>query len=300
MKTFLSIILQTLVFTVSAQTYLDTSCVWKEWSGGGGAGNPYFATQHYTITLAGDTTINGVLYHKTLMSGVDTLRNWVEDTIMSITPIYEYLAPIREENQVFYYHKRSTNSEVVLHNFNLNIGDTAVYDCDRPQVVTHIDTIYVGGIPRRHFHFSTSGVETSSLIEGIGSSEGLFTRPCHGLIFFEAFSELRCFSQGGEHFQMDPQVSCDPLVLATDDTTLPGLAIAPNPFDEAFDIAFPFSAIRDIRITVIDMMGAIVFDQYVGHPGITERVSLHDEIAGMYIVSVQSKDFRIAYKVVKR
>lgn len=77
-------------------------------------------------------------------------------------------------------------------------GDTATYDCGSPQVVMRIDTIYIGNIPRRHFHFPTSVSETGTLIEGIGSIQGLFKRPCNGYILFEEFSELQCFSQGGQ------------------------------------------------------------------------------------------------------
>jgi len=117
----------------------------------------------FELLMQGDTIINLESYHKIFA------RNDSSTT---------FFGGLRELNKKIYFFKQLIGYEYLLYDFNLNIGDSIMVDCDLPDtmfqkmIVASIDSILLIDMTyRRKFNF----VNGESWIEGIGSEFGLLT-----------------------------------------------------------------------------------------------------------------------------
>jgi hypothetical protein len=154
-----------------------------------------------------DTTINGNLYHK-LYHSTDTI--FTEDKLVG---------GLREENKKVYYYSIvpvsfspeykytdiPKDSEVLLYDFSLKIGDSIGPFTEHPIRVTEFstllilcefDSVLIGNDYRKRFFFC-GGAPFSSWVEGIGELRGLLFAPGdlpnNGL-----WNDLVCFRQGND------------------------------------------------------------------------------------------------------
>lgn len=132
----------------------------------------------YQYILEGDTVIDAEIYHKINYSGRD--RNSLDETW-----IYwdlGYFGCYRNDianKRVYYIAKDSTN-EVLLYDFNINLYDTLpetfVYNSAGNIItVDQIDSILVNNIYLKRYHLDNAGFGGAYLIEGIGTTLGLFS-----------------------------------------------------------------------------------------------------------------------------
>ena len=202
MRTILVAVLLGFSYLSWSQSYLQTGDKWQERyvSGFGGV----TVINDYIIQITGDTLIQGISYYKMHATGNGiSINPFTGDTTFSI--IDRALNFIREEGSKFYM--RYINGEkTLLHEFNLTTGDTAISNCNRPQVVEKVDTFLIGSNFRRQYHFEGNGYK-STFFEGIGSAKGLYTPPCSS-IGIEANTILICYEQNGHVVQVDSSNSC--------------------------------------------------------------------------------------------
>jgi hypothetical protein len=277
---------------VLAQNYLDGNPEWKEFSIVCGGGNPYCSTSDYTITLDGDTLISGVLYFKLRRQGSHRVWDWTVDTLVSEGIIDDCPYPLIREDQGRFYTYNSQGSEQLLHDFNLNVGDTAVSSssCPNPQIVMEIDTMYYGNQIRKKFIFApqlTFG--GTPLYEGIGSSRGLFARPCSGTFGIEFGSRLECYVSHGEAIQLDTSAECQSTPSAIEDIATPGYHIYPNPFNDRIVIENRSPNSNLTHIDIYDFYGHLI--KPISRSTIENEITISTQelVAGVYFLKIYTR-----------
>ncbi|HXB10495.1 MAG TPA: T9SS type A sorting domain-containing protein [Bacteroidia bacterium] len=180
----------------------DSNAVWAEDSfncscgmGCGVEGNDFI--------VKGDTVVNGLTYHKVYKNG--GFISWCGLSGGGYYYSYNFYGAYREDTSRHIYACCTPylgSHDSLLYDFNLKIGDTLKqYDVHGPLVsypftVHSIDSVLVGGKYRKRFNLK-AGIDSMigsapSIIEGIGSTQGLFDFLCAP---FEIYSHLTCFSQ---------------------------------------------------------------------------------------------------------
>ena len=300
---YLSIIILIIHWNTSfSQNYLAINTEWTENSGVCGVG-PYCTSQEYTIRLDADTIINNISYFKTKREGITTTWNWTVDTLVSVNPIDDYHYPLREEQGVFYYYIPSTMTEILLHDFNLSVGDTAIYNspCTNPQVVMKIDTIFFGTQMRKRFLFELElNGASSPLYEGIGLSRGLFVRPCSGSIGIEFGSSLQCYTTGAETIQIDTSGQCETTIpVNTKEVINNEFKIYPNPFDDRIFIENKWHNSNELRMKLFDFQGSLVITKQISPSENLIEISTKDIKSGKYVLVIYEGNSIFSTKMIK-
>ena len=279
-----------------SQNYLHESASWNESTVGcPPIGLCYY--EDYTITLGENIVIDGKTYYRTLRKGTETVEDWVNNVIVAVNDIDDELEPIREEDGKIYRYRFSSEEEILLHDFNLEIGDTAISTCFDAQIVDSIETVWMGNIQRKKFYFQNNSSNT--LYEGIGSSKGLFKTPCNA-IGIESGSRLKCYGQEGYVIQIDPDSDCEITVdVENIENENVAFKVLPNPFDAAFDLQFSEGNERPEAIRVINLQGIEFYRSVAVDSGLTQKINLNDAAAGIYLVQVYYSDRVVSQKVIK-
>jgi hypothetical protein len=187
-KIFLTILLllsTTAWSQLTSYTYFpDSNAVWRETIGANGSGSHY--EWHDEKFMDGDTLINGLSYHKIYESGLYLEYDILHFNIIDSQYYYRNLKGfIREDtNKKVFIFNNFNNQDELIYNFNLTVGDTIPNAINHSNnlgntlIVSRIDSIFDGIIFRNQFFISTTDGSYNdyvSIIEGIGSSYGLFT-----------------------------------------------------------------------------------------------------------------------------
>lgn len=162
----------------------------------------------FQYIMNGDTIIGSNTYKKIYKTGV------AYDQGCYITS-WGYDGAIREDSNKHIF-LRWTNSDTLLYDFNLNVGDTVkgylANNC-YAIVVDSIDSVLVQTSFRKRFNCSTHNASfcfsNISIIEGIGGTQGLLC-PMGGA---ESRFVLDCFALNGQTIYPDTITSC-PLIVA--------------------------------------------------------------------------------------
>jgi hypothetical protein len=274
--------------SLSGQPYLNNTSAWHEFFHyPNGSGSIY---EDYTISIRGDTVINGISYFKTWKSGIATVN---PGGYMS--PIDKPLRPIREEEKRFYYFDIANNQERLLSDFNLTIGDMIDLPeyCDG-HVISWADTVYIGTTPRLRYHLNGLN-DIVQIIEGVGTTFGLFWSPCNSYIP----CELQCYSQDGAYLQLNPGVNCSAFVVATKDISSELMTLSPNPCHDLIEIRLPSSLSQPLTISVFDLLGNRVHDAHLAFPSPVESIDMGNTPPGLYIVCLQYAGSISCYKVLR-
>lgn len=184
---------------------------------------------HSSFTLAadGDTLIEELAYTKIHQLGVDSISVLGSSDPAVALPLDRYLGAIRADeiaNKWYVYFDGYPN-ELLLYDFNLTIGSNTLGiwgDCGIGLGVTDIDTVMLDSEPRQRYHLGLPG---RFIIEGIGSSTGLFGQLCQ---FFEEFSCLNEYEQPDALLLVNGCGSLSTSIQLTDANTQQPLAY-PNP-----------------------------------------------------------------------
>ena len=283
---------------LAGQPYLNESSRWKQ----------YFQYYEYPpgigfiediwIKLDGDTTIEGTTYFKVLKTGFDTIDQILTGGTDTYGTIFEYLDPIREGDKSIFAYNLKTHKEYLLYDFSAAVGDTLMSgNCKRDSVL-RIDTLYLGDVPRRQFHLPTPyPVEISTLVEGIGSTFGFYIHACN--IIPNPVVYLQCFCQDGSCIKFKGDYDCSSLLVANEEINKNAFSIHPNPFNDEIEIHFPDAFQHAVSIVIVNLMGAVVFEEYHSLPNPIEHITLPDLAAGMYIISIRHQDGIYAQKMMK-
>ena len=171
--------------------------------------------------IEGDSVVNDMTYQKIWVS-MDSLQT------------QHYNGLLREESNVVYYIQPG-NSEGVLYDFNLEIGDTIsivnIFCFDAfPLTVYDIDTVEYFGMMRKRWHLGDHDWPQEIWIEGIGSHSGPLYSGFEFCIVCP-FWELLCFHDQGTLQYISPdETDCYKTTVGkSENFEASALRIKPNP-----------------------------------------------------------------------
>ena len=265
---------------------------------------PWFYHYYDKIAMTGeDTTINGKIYKKLYL---------FNDSVFNINNA-TYLGGIREENkQIFYIgeilHFRkpasAANEEILLYDFDLNIGDTLRandYSINTnfstlgfDWVVVNIDTILLGNKLRRRIFFD---VDTVTWIEGIGNLEGFLFASYMPITGTPPHGSIICFKQNDTIVYFNSNYSeCMPLNMPAKLAVLDNIIISPNPATDFLTLKVENVQLLPFTFQLYDMQSRI---QLTGKTSNTQaELNVATLPRGLYVLKIITEKETITKKVV--
>jgi hypothetical protein len=144
-----------LTLSAKAQTnvyhpFPDSNAVWTVGWGYSDPGPPACSKEaHFSYLIAGDTLINSIIYNKINSPYCDVIGGFC-----GVFPYCgnNYAGAIREDMifKKIWFIPPGSNSEELLYDFNLNVGDTVhgtiINGCENGRTIMSKDSILLGGI----------------------------------------------------------------------------------------------------------------------------------------------------------
>lgn len=217
-------------------------------------------------SLNGDTTINQIAYKRLCLESGN-----IEDPI--ITPV----GGLREVDKKIYfigndYLGMEHATELLLYDFNLQIGDTIKHDNrERYSIITDIDSVEVDGELRKRYEINSRSdypnKEQEYWIEGIGSiKNGLLGLITDVPTCCYHFWEHVCFKENGIVKFLNPSFSeCLPenLLSSTENSfQISNIRIYPNPVKNELFIDV-LSLKNELFLRLVDNNGKIVLQKQI-------------------------------------
>jgi hypothetical protein len=246
-----------------------------------------------------------------IMNGKQTINNKVYNKIIVIdsTKIYQCLYPIyvgssgsiskifiRQDTnlKIVWIYDSISNSDKVLYDFNLNVGDTLdtskAYFADGfggLKIITSIDSVLINGSYRKRFNYNTGCTmflpSDTSMIEGIGALHGLLTPPS----CFELMFQLDAFHQDNNLLYGFQNSVCysNPLSVLNVSNNKYSITIYPTPTTD--QIYFENLPEEKISIKITNILGQIIYFTQIENKN-NFSLSLYDQPSGLYFISIQT------------
>jgi len=290
------------IFNAFAQNYKPfptSNAMWRE-TNMGPLKKGYAEDYQYIIT--GDTSINGKIYHKLQKTGYEF--TWEAGHTQRV-PIDHYAGCFRNdtlEKKIFFIYDK--NYEVLLYDFNMQLGDT-VYPIYNNHgefgIITEIDTVLLNDGLHKRFSVKCENAPyplyfyNFYIIEGIGSTVGLFYVPS------DFNNILICFSIDEEIIYLNPDELhvCEPAIYIAieefdKDNTL--IKFSPNPVKDKLIIKNEEFKITNLQI--VDLLGRAIID-VIPQNNSEIIVDMANLISGLYFIKVNMNGNIIIEKIVK-
>ncbi len=266
------------------------------------AGTSITLTTSYSITISGDTIINGLTYHKLIIPKLD-------QSCYNTHSVYynQYQGAIRQDiaqKKVFLW--RGFSQEELLYDFNLKVGDTlrgvleaSPTNCKNK--VLKIDSVIVGTGYRKMWVCGMGNIGSNynkfSIIEGIGSTYGLilaYLINCVG--HFDDYN-LVCYNENGNVLYPASSGSSCQLITSINESSIEKEIIPyPNPVEDILTIQIP-SGISEAYVRIYDLMGKIIVFQKINAGILT--LSIDHLQKGLYFAEVAINNNKQLVKVMK-
>jgi hypothetical protein len=255
----------------------------------------------------GDTIIDGINYKK-------VIREILLLTNGNCCILPEGLSPgfLRQDtvSKKVYWRNQWMNSDTLLYDFTLNVGDTLNGFLQEPYTsppltVVSIDSILVGESYRKRINIDTNTTEPQlnySIIEGLGSTDG-FVAP--HVNYMGSGIILSCFSEKGlvlyTHSINPDTIPCGTLPVAIEELLLKtkeSVTIFPNPSNGRITLkcqpfALPF------KIAIYDMVGRKHLEKEINNEYSEVDISLFTN--GIYLLRTENNKALITFiKIVKQ
>lgn len=277
------------------QTYLNSDLKWHEAYASYGT-SVHAIFRDYTIYLSGDTIIENKTYWKSYEEGIETRINWVVDTLIYIKDYKRIRFPIREENGSFFIYDYYRSEDALLQNFNLTVGDTVQTYCATPQIVEKIDSINIGNIKRKRFHYFNNNYLYS--YEGIGTGRGLFSRPCSS-ITIESGSYLRCFQIDDiNHISFDSTYHCLQSTHTKEEQN-EKIKIFPNPSSGYIYFDGKNFSSKNYLIRLYTLQGTLILQIYKQLNQNSNVIDINRINFGVYLLVIQDQNSYQTFKIIK-
>lgn len=251
--------------------------------------------RYYQYFIGGDTLIGGVKWNKLLIRGYEDHPYFFYDSIL------RYLIRNDTTNKIIYFEPSFPNPQgtcgscdSILFDFSLAVGDTipdswecVTYSVASPWIfVSNIDSILIGNNYRKRFHLTgNGGLFNEELIEGIGSSLGLFEE----LTDNETSNSLVCFMQNDTTIYPYLNAPCNLLYQGIHDPIdQNSINIFPNPVLNELHIVNKSSVIHSLKkIYLYDLLGEEIFSFEV----INNQITLNTAFlrSGIYILKLENE-----------
>ena len=309
-------ILFTLLFLFSFLTsfsqkirFTDTANRWQS-TGFDGSNGPM--SSHIYYWISGDSVISGITYRK------------MQFAAYYGPPGYAYLVREDTVNNMVYY--RSHDTDYLLYNYNLHVGDTVHYKGNfsfssydsivRIDSVVSIDSVYYFGAYYKIFtlkKLQSSSQFSFTYIEGIGS----FFGPMFPFKYphFEQSEILRCFSRSGVtdttgiHYlgtydgsgSLQPMVyynNCNYLDVKTIASTKDDIHISPNPCSYQTTITLSNNWGVNASVQIFDLTGRCLYNATPVANTDHMIINTSNFSAGIYIITVQRDNVKTNTKLI--
>jgi hypothetical protein len=246
-RILLTSIFASLTILVSSQSFLQENKTWNivECMNWGGCGTE-------TFKIHGDTTIGQTEYKQLYSTNDTSLSNW-----------FKYGALRENENRVYFY-LFANETEVVLYDFNLNVGENFIsthnsieyQGCPIELVVSSIDTVTIEtGEQRQRFNFS----DGETWISGIGSLYGLVYVGVYQCIIDMNYDLSCCHENEELVFQSSSFDNClINTVGLNENSTQINHSVCPNPFTQTTELNFDYSSSQTYRLQIINSTGQVI------------------------------------------
>ena len=285
MKTYLSLIscICWFAFALNSQSILDENNRWNYICCYG----PSSSTSIFKI--GGDTLINDLVYKKILWTGDSTLNEW-----------RLFNSFMREDSlgRVYVNETYLQSGEILLYDFNMQIGDTLRLDRSCAYKLDTIDTINLeNGEIRKRMVFNvaehwSSNMESIIWIEGMGALRNGFWDYYPGYCSTDNNYSLRCYFYQEEITYREFPWAC--IYTNTQEEQLEiALTLYPNPADETLYLNFEESVtIQNINIISIDGKIKQAFNA-------SEEIAVGHLAPGIYYLVIQTDEGWIRRKFLK-
>lgn len=251
----------------------------------------------YHQVIDGDTTINGLTYHKLYETAVD---NWIfafGGGGGTYSWNHLYIGSFREDSSKHIYSINTFNPiEELLYDFNLSVGDTLPASPNHTADIwiSNIDSIFDGSIYRKRYTLSADTIQANnwainyvSIIEGIGST--------HGLIwtldpYFENGGELFCFKENGSIKYFDSTyANCSLVNLQENQFHHSSFSFSPNPTSEILNLKSEQPISFPLELFVIDMQGRLITQKAI-NTNDDLFLNVKSFAKGEYILAIKNKE----------
>lgn len=231
--------------------------------------------------IEGDSIVDSKSYNKIWVS-YDSLT----------TMIFQGL--LREASKVVYYIPPN-QSEGILYDFNLEIGDTISVknlfcgDEKIPLDVIDIDTVEYFGESRKRWHLGENGYVEEFWVEGIGSLNGpLYTKYWYCIVC--PAWELLCYHENDTLKYLKPgETDCYQNTVGVEEITQSDTVfIRPNPVKKGNSIEYEMN-FSPVKIDIINSAGVLI--QSLN--SIQDRIVKYETIdleTGLYLIKVTNQE----------
>lgn len=282
----------------AASNYLADSTVWSI-RGVCAVPYPCVATEFYNYYLNGDTLINATSYRKVYRKGSGSYQ-WFSPvpTPPSCQGNYTFndtlsvIAFLRQDSQQIRIWDVSDQTDKLLYDFNLKIGDTLQVTFNNfqgGQIVSKIDSFLVKGYYRKRFTLQNS--TSQYLVEGIGHSMG-FLEPFPPI--FDCGYELACYSIGDTSYYPSNGTTCNISIGITEFSTHHNV-VFPNPAENELFYSLP-AFDRFLSCEIYDVNGNLLLKKMED----TGMINIRNITAGIYFILLRTERNVYSNKFVKK
>jgi hypothetical protein len=282
---FITTVILFLFQSIQAQYHLDQTSTWvyykTQWQGS------ITRTYYRTITIDGDSTIQGQTYFKRFIQGVDLVSGANPTT----TPVpKQFLDLVRDD--VNYFYTNINGQDTVIMDFTRSIGDSLSVDGICSDSIGQVDTLFLGSTPLRKWTFQNYNI--LSYIEGVGTVSDLdLGNQCS---FIGSRYGLVCYEKQGEQLILDSTINCqvyNSIINKALEST--DINIYPNPTFGQVQV----EGLSDLEktIEVLSANGQLLFSKQSNEKSISLNTT--DYPRGTYFLRITSEKGTIANKFIK-
>lgn len=272
-----------LPYTVNAQNIVTEENRWNVL----GMGVPgYMGTETYIID--GDSIVGNYNYKIIWM------------TFDSIDASWTYQGLLREDSNIVYYVPPG-ETEGVLYDFNLNVGDTTYIinmfcvNEEIPVVIIDIDTAEYFGIQRKRWLLDGDYGLTEYWIEGIGSNLGILQSKYYMCIVCPSW-ELLCFHKNNELlFSLNQSNECYIVNIDEGTDIEKQIGIFPNPARDKFEVRSEEFGVE--KVAVFDLQGRKLIDVHFADGTKNAEILVSELLPGTYICRISIENHEIVRKI---
>ncbi len=248
-------------------------------------------------------------YNGDTLIGTDLWLKMYQSPDTNFISNLSYLGNIRETDGVVFY-MNTANSVHTLYDFNLQAGDSVLYSFGFGNYylkIESIDSIMINSEYHKRFHFQEPWIPPFYLnevwIQEIGSIHGpLF--PANPKVYETEIPDstyLTCFKENNSILWNNPNYSecVINIILNTENLTISGIKIFPNPFSDRLFIEFPDGQKLSHNILIYDLQGRLIQCLLKNQFNPVEiDVSALDK--GVYIIQINDAMNPEKYKLIKQ
>lgn len=294
MKNLLTLFLILFISQLMAQNFTPiptSNVVWNE-----NISNTQSFCADQSIQITGDTLINGTVYHKLYVTGVEYFmtqpNGFCTNTVLRSFSYHGGYFRNDSLNKKVWYRTTTMNRDTLLYDFNLQVGDTLpeTYLYDFSEGVYIIDSIdfipYGGSTVKRYIVNNFCLFDPINLIEGVGSNAGFLNKITCRL--GGTPNSLTCMNINNTSVYPDSSTNCLVITNITEVKKELDYLIYPNPSSGTVNIANAEN-IRTIRI--YNLQGQLVKSLKPS----SNQFELPEK-TGMYIIQIEDTEGNVVSK----